>query len=258
MPSVDWSSDFQRLQFENDLKAHRDIKKKYPWSQWLLWLSGIILMPAFLVLCFYGPVGYTIVNDQYKIDEEQAIKLKQSGAGQTNLTEGSDINVEDNDTILIIIKRNFYFLTIPCQGLAFLANVAFHFTNYKQWNLLGGTVACLCLPVDMLIFYIEPLGFVRTMGAMVLGFIPFGITMGDAIYPQREVKVMDTKGQIATIQKNSWTKHLSLSHNERYNFVLRMTASGYSFFATVALVITLFQGEQFLFVTICNEVFLIA
>ena len=63
------------------------------------------------------------------------------------------------------------------------------------------------------------------MGAMVLGFIPFGITMGDAIYPQREVKVMDTKGQIATIQKNSWTKHLSLSHNERYNFVLRMTAS---------------------------------
>ena len=50
------------------------------------------------------------------------------------------------------------------------------------------------------------------------------------------------KGRITKITKNSWVKHLSFSYNERYNFLIRMTWAGYSFFATIALSIALMKG----------------
>ena len=244
MPSIEWSDDEQRKEFEDGIKAHRDIRRKYSWSQWLLWFLGVILLPAMLVFCFYGPVDYTIVNDQEKIDREESRKTDRQGLKKANMTEEFDKNhVEYNDTMLNIIKRNFYLLTVPCQGLAFISCVAFHYTDYKLWNFLGGITALLCLLVDMLIFYVEPLGFVGTLTAMVLGFVPFAITIADAVYVEKAVKVKGLKAKIFTLRKNSWTKHLSLSYNERYNLVLRMTGAGYTFFSTVALVIQLFQGD---------------
>lgn len=224
MSSIDWSNDADRKDFEHDLEVHRATRRNYSWLQWLLWFSGIVLLPALLVLAFYGPVGYTIVNDarQEKTDEGEAINL----------------------SVLSTIKNNFYFLTVPCQGMAFIIAVTYHFTDYKKWNFLGTIIACLCLPIDMLIFYIEPLGFVGTMSAMVLGFVPFAITIADAVYPEKIVKVASLKAECVTILKNSWTKHLSLTFNQRYNLVLRMTAAGYMFFATVALVITLVKGDN--------------
>ena len=244
MPSIDWSNDEQRKQFENDIQAQRDNRRKYSWWQWLLWFSGVILLPAMLVFCFYGPVGYSIVNDQRKIDTEESGKRERQESRNASITEELVKNhVDYNDTILSTIKRNFYFLTLPCQGLAFLSCVAFHYTDYKLWNLLGGLTALLCLPIDILIFYLEPLGFVGTLVAMVLGFVPFAITIADAVYVEKEVKIKGLKGKIFTIRKNSWTKHLSLSYNERYNLVLRMTGTGYTFFSTVALLIQVFQGD---------------
>lgn len=281
MPSIDWSRDEERKEFENDLAVYRATKKNYSLLQWLRWFSGVVLLPALLVLAFYGPVGYTIVNDarQEKIEKEEAMNLEWLELRQTNLTADFDkINFENltdylddisfanmtgdlgnisfvyNDTILNTIKRNFYFLTVPCQGTAFIAAVAFHYTDYKKWNFLGTVIAGLCLPVDMLIFYVEPIGFVGTLSAMVLGFVPFAITISDAVYPEKVVNVRGLKGKILTVHKNSWTKHLSLTFNQRYNLVVRMTAAGYMFFATVALVITLVKGEHFLLVTSCSEV----
>ena len=103
-------------------------------------------------------------------------------------------------------------------------------------------MAALCLPVDMIIFYTEPLGYVGTLVSMVLGFIPFAIVMADAAYPEKRIYVKNLKGKITAISKNSWMHHFSVSYNERYNLVMRMTWAGYSFFATVALVINLLQG----------------
>ena len=168
MSSIDWSNDAERIEFENDLEVHRATRKNYSLSQWLQWFCGIVLLPALLVLAFYGPVGYTIVNDarKEKIDKEEYY----INISFENMTEDLDnTNVSYKDTVLNTIRLNFYYLTVPCQGLAFILAVAYHFTDYKKWNLLGTVLACLCLPVDMLIFYIEPIGFVGTMSAMVLG-----------------------------------------------------------------------------------------
>ena len=43
------------------------------------------------------------------------------------------------------------------------------------------------------------------------------------------------------IMKNSWSKHFSLTYNEKYEFVLRGTWIGYQFFATLSLVIYLLK-----------------
>ena len=176
----------------------------------------------------------------------------------TNLTEDLDNNTFANMTgemdnisfvyhdTLNTIKHNFYFLTIPCQGSAFIIAVAYHYADYKNWNFLGTAIASLCLPVDMLIFYIEPIGFVETLIAMVMGFIPFAIIIADAIFPEKVVRIRGLKDKILTVHKNSWRRHISANYNKRYNLVLKRTAAGYSLFATVALVITLFQGDNFL------------
>ena len=65
---------------------------------------------------------------------------------------------------------NYYpYLTGFCQGNGYLFCILYHFTNYRYWNLLGCSIAALCLPVDMLIFWLEPLGPIGTMASMALG-----------------------------------------------------------------------------------------
>ena len=65
---------------------------------------------------------------------------------------------------------NYYpYLTLFCQGVGYLFAIMYHFTSYKYWNLLGTMTLLLGLPVDVLIFWLEPLGSVGTMAAMVLG-----------------------------------------------------------------------------------------
>ena len=244
MSAIDWSNDAERREFENDLEVHLARRKNYSWSQWLQWFCGIMLLPALMVLTFYGTIAWTIVSDARKeqIDKEED-NITISFA---NMTEDSDnSNVSYKDPVLNTIKQNFYILTAGNIGIGYIITVLYHFAPYKKWNLLGTIMAGLCLPVDMLIFYIEPIGFVGTLSAMVLGFVPFAITISDAVYPEKVVKVKDLKANIHTVQKNSWTKHLSLTYNQRYNLVVRMTAAGYMFFATVALVITLVKGDYF-------------
>ena len=75
-----------------------------------------------------------------------------------------------------------------------------------------------------------------------IGFVPFGITIADAAFPEQEQYMAGLKGRITKITKNSWVKHLSFSYNERYNFLIRMTWVGYQFFATIALAIALMKG----------------
>ena len=86
--------------------------------------------------------------------------------------------------------------------------------------------------------------------SLAIGFIPFGITIADAAFPEQEQYVAGLNGRITKIRKNSWVKHLSFSYNERYNFLIRMTWAGYSFFATIALSIALMKGT-----VLCNTIF---
>ena len=76
----------------------------------------------------------------------------------------------------------------------------------------------------------------------ILGFIPFEITMVDAIFPEKQQYIIDLNGKPKMICKNSWIRHFSLSYNERYNLVMRMLWCAYSFFATIALSIALMKG----------------
>ena len=77
---------------------------------------------------------------------------------------------------------------------------------------------------------------------MAVGFVPFGITIADAAFPEREKNVAGLNRRITKIKKNSWVKHLSFSYNERYNFLIRMTWVAYSLFATIAFGIALMKG----------------
>ena len=211
----------------------------------IITFTGAILFPASLVLAFYGPVAYAIVNDaeQEKIDKEQAMQQEWFKLRKANVTEDLEPPEFVYESTLNKVSRNFYFLTVPCQGLAYMLAVAHHYVDYKKWNTLGKLIANLCLPVDVLIFYIEPLGFAGTLIAMVLGFIPFAITIADAMFPEKIVRVKGLKEKIIIIQKNSWRKHISGKYNERILHVVKRTIYGYNMFASLALSITLFKGD---------------
>ena len=84
----------------------------------------------------------------------------------------------------------YYYLTTFCQGGAFVCGVLYSFTDYRRWIFWGGGMTMLCLPVDVVIFYKEPIGMVGTMFAMVLGFVPFGIMIADAAFPETETVII--------------------------------------------------------------------
>ena len=77
---------------------------------------------------------------------------------------------------------------------------------------------------------------------MAVGFIPFGIIFADAAFPEEEQHVAGFKGKIRKITKNSWVKHASFYYNERYNFLIRITWSGFQLLSTIALSIALMKG----------------
>ena len=103
-----------------------------------------------------------------------------------------EFNYYDFENHMLI---NYYpFMTLCCQGGAFVCGVLYSFTNYRAWNFLGTAMAGFCLPVDVLIFCKEPLGPIGTLLAMVLGFVPFCIMISDAVFPEDETLV-STKGR---------------------------------------------------------------
>ena len=54
----------------------------------------------------------------------------------------------------------YYYITAGCQGSAFICGVLFSYTDYRKWIFWGSGMAMFCLPVDVLIFYKEPLGMI--------------------------------------------------------------------------------------------------
>ena len=127
------------------------------------------------------------------------------------------------------------------------------FVDYRRWSLLSTLMALFCLPVDVLIFYKEPVGIWGTLLAPI-SFIPFGVMCADAMFPDKEVLVRGLGSMIIAIQhswqiyahacrllkqhlfkqsvcrqifyildgkirriiKNSWSNHLNLTYNKKY------------------------------------------
>ena len=127
----------------------------------------------------------------------------------------------------------------------------------RVWGILNILIFSVCLPVDILIFYTEPFGFVGTMIVLVAAFIPFMMMQAEAFYPEQEMWVIDRgkdrdmdlldfifrflDGNYRKLLRNSWSKHFSISYNVKYNFICNATWIGYNFFSTLALVIYLLK-----------------
>ena len=243
MPVFDWNDINIRKEYENSLQKHRQIKRNWSLLKKIQWFCGIIGLQLMIILCLYGSVAYYMVKNANNEKETQEKIMKEAWLMKNNNTEtmeGVEVpEFEYYELVNHLMHKYYPFMTAFCQGFGYLACVMFHFTNYKWWNILGTITAVLCLPVDIWIFYYEPLGQIGTLITMVLGFVPFAITIADAAYPEKVEFFSDINGRVRKCYKNSWTKHFSLSFNERYNLVARMTWAGYSFFATVALAMSL-------------------
>ena len=243
---INWENVEERTSFENDLKKSKAEKKERSLCDKIVWFFGIFILPFGLVIALYGPCAYFIVLLATYKKKEEELKLLQkcnNGSQLEGSSEKCDPTKLEYDDLLNDILINFYpYLTLFCQGGAFVMASLWHVIDYRQWNLLGGIISQLCLPVDILIFYLEPLGFVGTTAAMVLGFGPFLIVMADAAFPVKPMVVV-ANGKMTRINRNSWTEDMSLSYNQRYNFVARMTLRGWTAFSTLALCIALFKGS---------------
>ena len=250
---INWKNPEERLIFEKELKRSREEKKKRSVCEKIQWFIAVFIVQLWLVVSLYGPCAYFIVSiATEKKKNEELILLQQcknnikGSQSNTSLEENCDATqLEYYDLQNYILVNLYPYLTCVCQGTAFLLVCLWHVTDYRWWNLLGAGTASLCLPVDILIFYIEPLGFVGTTTAMVLGFVPFCIIIADAAFP---IKTMDVvaNGKRTKINRNSWTKDISISYNQRYNFVSRITWKGWTAFSTLSLCIPLFKGSTFI------------
>ena len=239
---INWINSEERTAFENDLKNYR--KTKAACSVWekIKWFIPIFIVQFGIVVSLYGPCAYFIVTMAKDKKREEDHKCKNESTLVKDKEKCDPTTLEYYDLQNYIFINVYPFLTAICQVTAFLSACLWHVTDYRRWNVLGGVTACLCLPVDLLIFYVKPLGLFGTTAAMVLGFVPFMIIMADAAFPVRPVTVV-ANGKIVTINRNSWTEDLSISYNQKYNFVARMTWKGWSAFATAALCIILLKGS---------------
>ena len=60
-------------------------------------------------------------------------------------------------------------------------------------------------------------------------------------YHYLNINISTLGGKLMLVLRNSWSRHLSVTYNEKYEYVLRVTWVGYQFFGTLALAIYLIQ-----------------
>lgn len=63
--------------------------------------------------------------------------------------------------------------------------------DVPRWGLITLTMFGICLPVDVLIFYKEPLGAFGTLFVTIWVLIPFLIMVADATFPEKEAVMVD-------------------------------------------------------------------
>ena len=284
---IDWKNNSVREDFEERLENSKAIRSELSFSQKVLRLIGIFGLQILCIIALYGSCGYIMItnaNEEKKLQEEKMkiVWMTENNISTTDPTLSPKFEYFDFENYFFI--NVFPFMIVTLETSAMLSAILFHFTGYKKWSLLFIIIASCCLPVDVMIFYKEPVGPFGTLVVMVFAFVPFMTIVADAIFPEEAVLVK-LKGNLtffrfrpqrafifqntlkklsryienllwksfcinyfcsidnktAKLKKNGWTKHLSLTYNLRYNFVLRVTTIGYKFFATLSLSIYLLK-----------------
>ena len=98
------------------------------------------------------------------------------------------------------IPINLYqLLAVFCQGTEFLAVCSWHVTNYRKWHICSTCLHCICLTVDILIFYVVLFELFGTSVMLVLGFVLFYIACADAAFPIKPMTFLGN-GKLVKIQ----------------------------------------------------------
>ena len=244
---IDWRKDSDRKKFEENLQRYREERANRTTWQKLYWFLSIIVLNGLEVFFFYGTCCYYIIQKHEEIKETKEIEMKDAWMRNRSTTEDEIPKFEYYDLENHFFINYYIYMTASIQTTAFFLFASFHWIDYRMWNLVGNFAVSICLPVDCLILYTEPLGPIGTLFFIVFAFVPFLVVGADASFPEREALV-SVNGKITKKILNSWTGHLSLSYNQRYSYVVRATWMCHVAFSSIALAFALLQGttEEFI------------
>ena len=163
MNLINWKNPSDRKKFEEKINISKQNRQKWSAVERLLWVFQILILPCTMAIGFYGTCAYFLY--------QMALK--------------DESNNRENYFLI-----NYYpFLTSICQSVAFLCVALHSFTDYRKWNLLGTTMAVLCLPIDVYLLYKEPLGPFWTIFGLVATIVPMVIPIADAIFPEEQISM---------------------------------------------------------------------
>ena len=77
MTAFDWSNKIQCKKFEDDLSRHRNIKRKWSFGKKIQWFIGIFVIPAALLVFFYGLACFYIINDAKNAKQKKEWIMKE-------------------------------------------------------------------------------------------------------------------------------------------------------------------------------------
>ena len=77
MTAFDWTNKIQCKKFEDDLSRHRNIKRKWSLVKKIQWFIGIFLIPAALLVFFYGLACFYIINDAKHVKQKKEWIMKE-------------------------------------------------------------------------------------------------------------------------------------------------------------------------------------
>ena len=77
MTAFDWSNKIHCKKFEDDLSRHRNIKRNWPLFKKVQWFIGIIVIPAALVVCFYGFACFYIIAKAKHTKKEREWSMRE-------------------------------------------------------------------------------------------------------------------------------------------------------------------------------------
>jgi hypothetical protein len=143
---INWTNPEERTAFENELKYHRKSKQERSVWEKIKWIIGIFIIQFGVVVSLYGPCAYFIVSmAKTKKKEQELILVQKCNNGSIEDTENCDPTTLEYYDLQNYIFINVYpFLTVFCQGTAFVSVCLWHVTDYRRWNFLGGVTASLC------------------------------------------------------------------------------------------------------------------
>jgi hypothetical protein len=135
---INWKNREERTAFANELKNYRKTNGERSIWEKIRWFISIFIIPFGIVVSLYGPCAYFIgiMAEDMKRAEELILHQKcNNGSTSIEDTENCDpTTLEYYDLQNYILINVYPFLTVFCQGTAFLCVCLWHVTDYRRWN----------------------------------------------------------------------------------------------------------------------------